>query len=212
MRSPLLLAFCLLIFASSGHANDKGKAYTGADAGCVIYAVGTIDGFGMRFGFPYRRIAMPDGTPTKDWAGEIRPKVGGAIYLKIKDPDFTGKETGHVVVRCLPPGMYEIDKFQFFGSIPGLASYRWKPAKPFSMPFSIKSGEATYIGSFMRGLPLPGMVQEDPQMRGGIFVVANRSNRDIEIANGKIPSGMKVVQQVTDVSQFGIRPLMADLP
>jgi hypothetical protein len=187
-----------------GNGPKAGEDYTGADAGVLIYAVGTVRGFGMRFRFPYSLTQSSDREALGNWKGYIRPRVGGAIYLKIIDPDFEGYETGHVVSRKLPPGRYTISDFEFFGSGPD-GSYEWKPQAPFSINFTIEQGTATYVGSFMRSLAPPG----DPSGIGpaGYFLVADRAERDLPIAMSRLPAGMTVLEQVTDVDQFGSKVL-----
>ncbi len=198
VRSVLLL---LLAFAAMpASAAPKPAAYAGPDGGYLVYSVGTIR-IGMQFGFPYRRTALPDGTPAKDWKGEIEPAVGGAIYMKIKNPDFQGQETGHVVVRRLPPGDYLIDDFAFGGWGPGVA-YAWSSATPFAIRFTIRAGQATYVGSFMRA-PSAGTPLEPQLGMAGFFVVADRSERDLPIASGRLPAGVEPTVQVTDVDAFG---------
>src|SRR5436190_15999142 len=96
--AAVLLGWLVLPAASSA----KSREYEGADAGYLVYSVGTVR-IGMHFDFSYRRLSTLEGAPTQDWRGKIEPKLGGAIYLKVKDPDFAGEESGHVVVTRLPP-------------------------------------------------------------------------------------------------------------
>lgn len=193
-----LLALMALILSAPAMAADK--EYDGADAGYLVYAVGTLR-IGMHFDFNYRRLTLPDGTPTADWKGKIRPRLGGAIYLKVKNPDFTGDETGHVVIRRLPPGKYAVQDFFFAGSSPGGGGVYWSPAKPFALPFTIRSGAATYIGSFMRS-PSLGTSLQPVVGAAGFFIVADRSSRDLSIATARLPASVKVTGEVTDVSAF----------
>jgi hypothetical protein len=211
----LVFRFWLTVFvgalvAMPAAARSTDKDYMGADGGYLIYSVGTIR-IGMDFDFSYRRTSTLDGQLVKDWKGKIKPKLGGAIYLKIKNPDFSGKETGHVVIRRLPPGRYEVHSF-FFGG-PNLAgtTYSWSPAKPFSLPFDVKSGEATYIGSFMRS-PSLGTPLQAALGAAGFFVVADRSERDLPIAKRRLAAPIKATVQVTDVSMFGNQALQASQP
>ncbi|MEM7569371.1 MAG: hypothetical protein AAF337_06210 [Pseudomonadota bacterium] len=196
----LALAGCASSGMSSNGRPDPGDDYSGADAGTLVYAVGTVRGFGMRFAFPYSRTQALSGETVDDWQGRIRPSVGGAVYLKILNPDFEGFETGHLVTRALPPGRYNIRDFEFFGSGPA-GSYGWSSAVPFSIAFTIEPGKATYIGSFMRSLAPPG----DTGKIGaaGYFIVANRAARDLLIARERLPSDTVVMEQVTDVDRFG---------
>jgi len=202
----LILAFAVPRPAEAAGRNED---YQGADAGCLIYSVGTV-AIGMRFAFPYARLDTAAGR--KDpWSGRIEPRVGGAVFLRIKDPDFAGVESGHVVVRCLPPGRYAVGDFSFGGSVLGLGSYRWRPSRPVSLPFSVRSGEATYIGTFMRAPSLETSL-EPALGAAGYFVVADRGERDLPIAKRRLPHGMKVVTEVTDVTAFGMEALRAAAP
>lgn len=204
------ITFLATLISVPALAASKNQEYREADAGCLVYSVGTIK-IGMNFTFPYNRTATLNNQSVKDWNGKIEPKVGGAFYLKIKNPDFTGTETGHVVIRCLPPGQYEVGSFSFSGFVPGIGGYNWSPAKPFSLPFNIKSGQATYIGSFMRA-PSLGTSLQPTLGAAGFFVVTDRSERDLPIATGRIPAGMKVTTEVTDVSVFNSPALRVNEP
>jgi hypothetical protein len=203
-----LVILMLAVVPTAASQAGKPKDYDGADAGYLVYAVGVVR-LPAAFEFPYGRVATSDGGPVDDWKGLIEPKLGGAFYLKVKNPDFDKEETGHVVVRRLPPGRYQVRSFRFFGQIPGIASYSWKPTQSFALPFDIRSGEATYIGSFSRAMATAAM---RPDIGGGpYFVIANRAQRDLPIAMSRLPSMMKITQQVTDVRQFGLRSLEPDI-
>lgn len=189
------------VFLSAPVAGASGSAeYAGSDAGCVVYSVGTIK-IGMRFALPYRRVQTDRGLVVEDWKGQISPRVGGAWVLKVKDPDFAGEETGHVVVRCLPPGEYQIGNFEFHGFLPGVGSYEWSSANNTSFVFHIGAGQATYIGSFMRA-PSLGTSLQPVLGAAGFFVVADRGARDLPIAKSRLRAGMRVSSEVTDVAQF----------
>lgn len=177
------------------------RPYAGPDGGWLVFAVGTVDGFGMDFGFPYHRLAGADGAPAPPWRGTIQPRLGGAIYLKIKDPDFEGAETGHVVVRRVPAGRYVIDNFSFGGTVPGVGGFSWSTAQPFAIPFEIRPGRATYIGSYMRSVSL-GTPLEPQLGAAGFFVIADRSARDAPFARGRLPAETPLDIEVTDVDTF----------
>ena len=203
--AALALAWLVLPCASSA----KPREYAGPDAGYLVYSVGTVR-IGMHFDFSYRRLSTLEGAPAEDWRGKIEPKLGGAIYLKVKDPDFTGEETGHVVVTRLPPGRYEVNSFAFAG-MSARGSVHWSPAKPFALPFSIRSGQATYIGSFMRA-PSLGTPLQAKLGAAGFFVVADRATRDLPIAKSRLPAGTAIDDEVTDVSKFGSEVLRTSQP
>ena len=90
-------------------------------------------------------------------------------------------------------------------------SVRWSPAKPFALPFSIRSGEATYIGSFMRA-PSLGTRLQPILGAAGYFLVADQAGRDLPIAATRLPAGIVPKVEVTDVSQFGSQALRTAQP
>lgn len=203
-----LTALCLALWLlPAAPAQGRDKDYAGADGGWLVYAVGTVR-IGMDFDFSYRQAGGPAG---QGWGGKIEPRLGGAIYLKIKKPDFNGEETGHVVVRRLPPGRYQVDKFSFGGTNLAGTSYNWRSAVPFALPFEIRSGEATYIGSFMRA-PSLGTPLQPVLGAAGFFVVADRGERDLPIARAKLPPATPIRSEVGDVSRFGSPALRTGQP
>jgi hypothetical protein len=195
------IALLAALVALPPAATAKDKDYPGADAGYLVYSVGNVGSVGLDFSFSYRQTATGDGLPARTWKGLIEPRLGGAFFLKVKNPDFAGEEVGHVVIRRLPPGRYAVDSYYFGGALPGVGSFAWRPARPFAMPFVIRSGEATYIGSFMRAVSL-GTPLQPVLGAAGFFVVADRSSRDLPIARGRLPADTKVAGEVTDVSIF----------
>lgn len=206
----LLAAIVVANVALPATSSAKGKEYDGPDSGYLVYSVGTVR-IGMNFSFAYKRILSAGGESVADWKGKIQPRLGGAIYLKVKKPDFTGEESGHVVVTRVPPGQYQVHDFAFGGSTPLGGSVRWSPAKPFALPFTIRSGEATYIGSFMRA-PSLGTALQPTLGAAGFFVVANRAERDLPIAKTRLPASIGLTSEVTDVSQFESAALRATHP
>lgn len=208
MKFYAIALFGVLCAAPAGAT--EGKEYREADAGCLVYSVGTIK-IGMKFTFPYKRVRDKYNNVISDWNGNISPSVGGAIYLKIKNPDFVGNETGHVIVRCLPPGEYVLGSFSFSGFLPGIAIYTWSPDKPFSFPFHIRAGEATYIGSYMRA-PSLGTSLQPTLGAAGFFVVADRATRDLPIAKQKRLADMKIASEVPDVSSLNSPALRISEP
>jgi len=206
----IIVAAFFLFVPSQLAARSLPKDYNGPDGGYLIYSVGDIRG-GMDFSFNYHRLTLPDGAVANDWKSVIEPYLGGAIYLKIKNPDFNGDETGHVIVRRVPPGSYVVDGFFFGGQAPGGVSYSWSSRVPFALPFRIEPGRATYIGSFMRS-PSLGTPLATQLGAAGFFVVADRSERDLPIARKKFPMLPPVTMEVTDVDKFGSAALRTSVP
>ena len=95
-----------------------------------------------------------------------------------------------VGVHALKPGDYEIYTFGTFG-FNGAVGY---PSGEFSLPFSIKPGETTYIGNF----------DSRPGAFTISFVVTDRHERDMAIARRKEASlPAAVTMAVPDVARIG---------
>jgi hypothetical protein len=199
------------LIAIPGPARSGDRDYRGEDGGYLVYSVGAPNNLGLPYWFSYHRTATVDGRPAEDWKDRIYPRLGGAIYLRMKRPDFTGAETGQVHVQRLPSGSYVVDEFHFDGLLPGVVTYSWSSGKPFSLPFTIRPGEATYIGTFMR-FPSLGTSLQPVLGAAGFFVVADRSERDLSVAKTKLPESAKITVQVTDVSRFGNAALRVSPP
>jgi hypothetical protein len=184
--------------------------YAGDDAGYLIYSVGTIR-IGMGFAFDYGPVTDTGSKSAKQWRGRIRPLLGGGWVSGIKKPDFTGRESGHVIVRRLPPGRYAVTDFSFGGQSVGGGSVEWSSARKFSLPFEIRPGQATYIGSFMRS-PSFGTVLQRQLGAAGFFVIADRNLRDLPLAVPRLPQGTAIRPEVTDVSIFNSLALQVREP
>jgi hypothetical protein len=167
--------------------------------GCLVYSAGS-EKFYLQFAFRYRSLAI-DGDAARRITGEISPPGPSFKHAKAKNPDFTGDETGSVFIRCLPAGSYTVDSFSFEGVLPGVALVHNKSASPFSMPFHIRKGEATYLGSFMRAPSLGTSLRPILGARG-YFVISDRFQRDFPIAQSRLPEEMTLTKEVTDVSVF----------
>ena len=192
----------MLMLSAASHAGALEGDYRGEDGGYLVYSVGTIR-IGMQFEFSYRRVALSNGAEANDFKGRIVPKVGGMWTLKVKNPDFSGRETGHVVIRRLPAGRYVIDRFNFGGHLPGVGDFRWSPERPFALPFDIKPNRTTYVGSFMRA-PSLGTALQPTLGAVGFFVITDRSARDLPVARAKLTTLPEADVQVTDVDAFAM--------
>ena len=198
VRKGLVISAILISTSAVSRAANDDAQYHEPDAGCLIYSAGGIK-FPMQFTFPYNRTVTTDGRTVKDWSGRIEPPPSEFFHAKAKYTDFIGTETGRLFLRCLPPGTYQVGPYSYHGVIPGVASIYWKAANFAPLAFHIRSGEATYIGSFMRAPSLPTSLRPILGARG-FFVIADRSSRDLPIAQGRLPAQMKVMKEVLDVS------------
>lgn len=192
MIRPTLIVVSALLICLPARGRCEGNNYDGADGGYLIYSTGMTGAAGAPFFFRYGRTLSPDGHVASDWKGRIFPRYKlFARFNTMENPDFAGEETGQINVRRLPPGHYEVSDFSFAGSIPSVVIYTYSTGIPFSIPFDVRSGEATYIGTFMR---LPSLKTSLQPILGaaGFFVIADRSERDLPIAKGKLPTGIKI--------------------
>lgn len=200
-RAPIIGLLALLL-SIPAVARSEDKAYTGDDAGYLAYSTGSVPQYAFPYSFTYHRVeARPDG----DWKGYIIPRIN--IWTgKMKIRDFDGEEVGQIYTRRLPPGNYVVDDFFFTGFLPGMV-FDWHSSKKLDIPFTIRPGEATYIGTFMR---LNSW--KTPQEAAGFFVITDRADRDWPLVKDRLPDGTKITSEITDVSKFGSMLFRANRP
>jgi hypothetical protein len=105
---------------------------------------------------------------------------------------------GEVFVQDLSPGDWELYSYEF--DTDGSNMLQWRPAKEFSIPFTIKPGRAVYIGDFA---PVGHMVRAFIDFVGGArFIVKDQSARDIPIAKAKDPGLGQVDVSIFDVDSL----------
>ena len=142
-------------------------------------------------GFLVLSIAQQDGTRFSSTALYYRSRATGEIdhvsyrdvglfNLATDDIDDADK-TGVVKVEELAPGDYELFTFSVVsGGYPG--ERRYAPPQDFKIPFSIRAGEATYLGEYMvvsaaRNRILGITIHGDPY-----FVISDQHERDVTLA------------------------------
>lgn len=203
MKRLFLLALCVLLAGCV--SNPVHRGYKGQDAGVLIFSAGAI-GAPLDVDFYYRKLGQPSGYRTTGGDGSIsynpRLLLRGTL-------DYTGHEMGKVHVEHLEPGDYEVYTWSLVGN--GMVSeLDLMPHRgDFSLPFTIKPGQATYVGNFAavaiggEGVP-PGAIF--------YYVVSDKHERDIAIARQKEPNLPPVTIQVTDVSKLGEPSLLVKEP
>jgi len=174
------------MFTNSGELTGK---YAGADAGFLVTALTS------RPDIPYYSYSL--NFRTKDRGATSSVWWGQADMLDVRKLDIDdNQEKGIVEVRRLPPGEYEFFNFR----VEMNTSFRewWSSKKEFAIPFTIKPGEATYVGEFMavgvKGKNLFGLTVPD----GAYFVLSNKIARDTDIAKRKEPGIVDVISAVID--------------
>jgi hypothetical protein len=207
--SPKSIPLALLAFLVILPLRAATPDYQAPDAGVLIYSVGNLE-IPMNFVFQYKRVRLATGAPVSDSRGTIECKCVGFVHARKKDGDYTGRETGKVIIRRLPPGHYEIYDFGFGGTAGPMAVHSSSKTR-FAIPFDIKSGEATYIGSFVRA-PSLGTSLERVLGAAGFFIIADQSDRDLPIARARQADLPAITNAVFDVSTLGHPAILAKEP
>jgi hypothetical protein len=203
-----LAMIVLLAFLPLGQARASDRDYPAADGGLLIYSAGSIGP--MNFAFRYKRVRTAAGAAVSDWSGTIGCGCVGLIRAQAGGMDYRGRETGRVSIRALPAGDYEIYDFGFSGSM-GMAVVSSSSRTRFAIPFTIRPGEATYIGNFARA-PSLGTPLQPTLGAAGYFLISNQAERDLAIARQRRPDLPAIRISVTDVSALGHPALRSTEP
>lgn len=192
----VFLSYAVLFFPAPALAE---KVYDGADAGYLVYSIGTIVR-PMTFSFLYRKVPK-DAKPK--WNGSMSCDCMASHWWTAetypKDIDYSGRESGFVVVEKLPPGQYEIYNYGITGTNI-VSTINWSSNVPFSIPFNIEPGKATYIGNFARGCWCARSTAIADYL--GYFVISDNSTRDLAIARTKEPALPEVNIDVWDAAKL----------
>ncbi len=119
--------------------------------------------------------------------GSISIPTSRFLGRKNADPYFKLEAgRGYVFVIPLPPGDYEFRDF-LLSHKGGYATTYWSAREKFSIPFTIESGKAIYIGEVkvihLFAKNLFGISVPD----GGVFVGSDQSERDIPLLKKSYP-------------------------
>lgn len=204
------IAIAFVCVGTAVHARDRIDAdYRGPDSGVLLFSTSTLK-ISMNFDFYFKHKGAELDSDSIG-PGQIECACVGFWHPTMADPDYHDEyETGKVQIQHLAPGDYEVYSYNFGGSLAG-TGFHFFPAKPLSLPFTIKPGQTTYIGNFARA-PSLGTPLADKLGATGYFVVSNKHERDIAIAKTKEPNLPPVTDAVTDVSQFELPNLLATDP
>jgi hypothetical protein len=176
-RFAVAIGFVLVAVALSGRSKrELSLSYKSPDAGYLIASIGaekTTHVYTTYF------VDVRKTDRSKDDQLTYNRDIASidSTVLAYDDSD----ETGEVNVVSLPPGNYEINCAGFYQNM-GMSESTWACEKDFSVPFTIETGKATYIGNFqgitVRGKNIFGIRVE----AGGYYVVRNKAERDLPLA------------------------------
>lgn len=173
MRVLLILTFLLIFSARALGAptEDLGeKNYSGSNAGYLVMSFGRSRSQALAVFDHFVELSFQK--LDHSLSGTVRHGVGSKA-----DYSEAGNE-GVVFVRALPPGEYEFFYIRLEG-LGGIFQVRY------SLPFAIRSRQATYIGS------LQLLLKDQLGALGGVTVagyfvrLSDQSTRDLEIAHRK---------------------------
>jgi hypothetical protein len=182
---------CAALFLS-GCATQINTSYRGPDAGVLVASIGYTEPKGEF----YDLFFAETGSGHKPW-GVIGIHTEPDIYRTL---DYTGRDTGSVDILHLKPGAYEIYRVE-----EGPIGNSYISARPFSIPFTIKPGETTYVGSYtgiMVGANEKTLFGDNLKPAGVYFVVSDKHERDIAVARRREPTLPPVTVNVPDPAQL----------
>ena len=174
-----LVALLGVILALAGKAEARiDTDYKGADAGFLVGSIGFTQPELVAYRLRYRAVPSEPGSDDN-----------GLISISSKSI-FDGRDyndgtvEGHVIIHRLKPGTYE-----FFSGYVENGQF-WQTAETFSYTFTIKPGEATYIGSFIgsQTVSKTKSIWGGDVVNGGTLRVADEHERDFAAARKHEPS------------------------
>ncbi len=181
-----LVIACITIVSISGCAGTGSALldYKGEDAGSVVLSLGQSDNplmisptlSGYRLG------------ASDEFELQYPANLEGVVLL-----DEWQSGSGTVVAKKLPPGEYEINRANF--SV-GIDAFRFSTLLVRPVRFSIKPGEASYIGAYLVILKTPkSKLTDEPGKVNVILVsdlaldvrISDEQKRDLQSARNRYP-------------------------
>lgn len=176
MKKLLGLASLLALSACSS-MNRIPTNYSGTDAGYVVVGVGaTTQTDYSHYTLLFRKSGQP--------------KTGRFSYFSTKSSPTGYKantESGVVEVHSLPPGNYEIYNFDIAMKL-GNGETHLTSKTDFSIPFTVRAGQVTYLGNYLANQITGKDVYGQPIPAGAVFVVEDREEHDLYLAAKLKPS------------------------
>lgn len=171
--------------------------YDGPDAGQLVMSMSVPkDSFGYDLAcIGYR--AKVGGRTDRFCLGGSEPKLNPELARLHRLAQFEeGTFVGKVGARALMPGEYEVTGWSIMSGGPE----RIVSSKPMALPFTIKPGVSTYIGSYRWTLTTKTNLFGTPFVNGASLAISNRKARDVEIAAKlrTIPAQIEVALPVSD--------------
>jgi hypothetical protein len=168
------LATTIVALSLSCCATDS-VPYRGGDGGYLIASIGAqFDANFPNYKFKYRSL-------DRTYEGSI--SLPSHPERVVRGEDFKSPaKWGVVTVARLAPGSYEIYNYDISVGV------RLSRGQDFSIPFTVRSGEPTYLGEYLAQTGLErdmlGIASARPPLA---FVISNEQQRDIGLARSRFP-------------------------
>jgi hypothetical protein len=205
-----LTAGVVMLASCASEANRV--AHPGEDAGYLVLGLGAYDSTSSR-SVSYEIAIRKVGGNDVESIRFIPRKVADLPFMGTKTDYDSAGEAGVVEIRKMPAGQYEIFRIDA-GLYTGIVQWHWSSKEDVHIPFTISSGAATYLGHFQGhviserhvltlGAPFPSSVY---------FVVSNRGDRDIPIAQKKASYLTLINTEVPPVADLKSNYFLANCP
>lgn len=165
-------------------------------AGCATNELTSAHNTATHDGYVILGLGAANAVDYADYALKLHAKNGThettIVYrrdnlLRATHRDFqNSNSSGFVAVRQLPPGEYEVYAFHAFN--PEQINFSgYQSSRTFSVPFTVRSGEATYLGDFIAQSLTQSNAAGISLKQGIGLSVLDNSTRDIPLAEAKAP-------------------------
>jgi hypothetical protein len=197
MRNSLILLFTTLLTACASVLMPLD--YAGNDRGHVVVGIGAdADTVYESYNFLFRRV----GSGSEAQTGRFQWIQRNVFHAQ--KPDYkSDTESGYVAVASLPPGDYEVFNFEVWQRGFNYEA-RYSSKQPFSIRFSVRPGETTYLGNYAAsGISGRNIIGLSVQA-GAYFVLSSAVDRDVAIARSKEPKlSLKMSDQTPSPASVG---------
>ncbi|MBL8325591.1 MAG: hypothetical protein JNJ89_11605 [Rubrivivax sp.] len=176
-----LFTFAAAVLLAGCAAQIRGD-HSGADAGRVVIGLGVAEDSNFHAVRMYYRRVDPSAAP-----GERRPEGtftsyhGLTLMRATQARDYSNdKDSGVVLVQAIPAGDYEMHRFRL-----DVAGGNYTPTTTFSVRFTVRPGEAVYLGNYQVHTAKVTDIHGRATALGPRFAVANRFDSDLALARAK---------------------------
>lgn len=194
----LIMLGCASTQGVKNIAPEIPKDYSGPDAGYLIVSLGASP---KTHYTTYTLFFRPK---HENMSGNVYYRQEGNIFFPRSERDFDDPNgNGIVYVHRMPAGEYTVVNFRIWQNS-GRVQRHFYPKEPFSIPFVIEPGVATYIGEFLAdGITGKNFIGMNVPA-GAIFKIANKQDRDIPVAKKKYPEiqNIKVAIPASDIENL----------